>query len=125
MFINKDSIIVNGTSLGPYLLSARYEYPKLWAPDTGRNLAGTTTGTLIGIFPKIVVTFRKLTKAELNIIAPILDSETQTVQYYDPNKNAVTSISTYTGDWQYENKVMREKLDSSFNISFISRRRRS
>lgn len=39
MFLNKDSIQVNGISMGQYLLSARYEHPKLWGSDTGRNLA--------------------------------------------------------------------------------------
>lgn len=39
MFINKDAITVNGTSIGQYLLSAKYEYNKLWGSDTGRNLA--------------------------------------------------------------------------------------
>ena len=40
MFLNKDSIRVNGISMGQYLLSAKYEYNKLWGSDTGRNLKG-------------------------------------------------------------------------------------
>lgn len=43
MFINKDSIEINGISMGQYLLSAKYEYNKLWGSDTGRNLAGKMT----------------------------------------------------------------------------------
>lgn len=30
MFINQDSIRINGVSMGQYLLSAKYEYNKLW-----------------------------------------------------------------------------------------------
>lgn len=60
----------------------------------------------------------------MNIIAPILDSSTQTVTYYDPTKNASTTISTYTGDWSYENKKVVNKNDSSFSCSFIAREKR-
>ena len=123
MFIDKDAIIINGISMGQYLLQAKYEYNKLWGSDTGRNLAGTFSGTLAGIFPKVILTFRKLTKAEMNIIAPILDSGTQTLTYYDPTLNRDVTLSTYTGDWGYENKKIVEKNDS-FECSFISRRKR-
>jgi hypothetical protein len=124
MFINKNSIKINNISMGDYILQAKYEYNKLWGSDTGRNLAGKMSGTLIGIFPKIILTFRKLTKAEMNIIAPILDSGTQTVVYYDPSLNRNVTLSTYTGDWNYLNKNTREKIDGSFECSFISRERR-
>lgn len=124
MFINQDSIRINGVSMGQYLLSAKYEYNKLWGSDTGRNLKGKFTGTLVGVFPKIILTFRKLTKAEMNIIAPILDSPNQTVQYYDPKSNANKTISTYTGDWSYENNKIATK-NESFECSFIARERRS
>lgn len=30
MFINRDSIIINGVSMGQYLLQARFERNKLW-----------------------------------------------------------------------------------------------
>lgn len=40
MFIDRNSIIVNGISMGQYLLSAKYEFNKLWGEDTGRNLKG-------------------------------------------------------------------------------------
>lgn len=124
MFLNKDSIKVNNISMGQYLLSAKYEYNKLWGSDTGRNLKGKFSGTLVGIFPKITLTFRKLTKAEMNIIAPILDSGSQSLTYYDPDTNQNETISTYTGDWSYENKGIVQKNDSSFECSFISRERR-
>lgn len=123
MFIDRDSIRVNNISMGQYLLQAKYEYNKLWASDTGRNLAGSLSGTLLGIFPKITLTFRKLTKAEMNIIAPILDSATQTVQYYDPTTNSSKTLTTYTGDWNYVNKRISDK-NESFEIAFISRERR-
>jgi len=123
VFINADSIRLNGISMGQYLLSAKYEYNKLWGSDTGRNLKGKFSGTLVGVFPKITLTFRKLTKAEMNIIAPILDSGSQSLTYYDPSTNSNETISTYTGDWSYENKQIMTK-NNSFDCTFIARERR-
>ncbi len=124
MFINANSIKINNISMGQYLLSAKYEHNKLWGDDTGRNLNGSFSGTLKGIFPKLILTFRKLTQAEMNIIAPILDSATQTVKYYDPTTNSNKTITTYTGDWGYENKRIATK-NESFDCSFIARERRT
>ena len=126
MFINKDSLIVNGINLGRYIVQATYSYNKLWSNDSGRNLAGVQSGTLIGIFPKIVVQFRKLTQTELETLTPILDSAWQTVQYYDPNKKAMTIMTTYTGDYEVINKgIIGHIKNEGFQISFISTKRRA
>lgn len=126
MFIDKDSLVINGVSLGKYIVQVEYQYPKLWGEDTGRNLAGTFTGTLLGIFPKIIVQFRKLTKEELEIIVPILDCQSQIVQYYDPLKKENIEIKTYTGDWSIVNKgiVGSDRKNEGFSISFISMKKR-
>ena len=123
MFIDKDSIIIDGISIGKYLVQADFEYNKLWASDSGRNLAGTQTGTLIGIFPKLVLQFRSLTKDELHLLAPILDSARQTTQYYDDNKGAMVTMTTYTGDWKIANKNIGK--NEGFSCSFISTKKRS
>ena len=126
MYIDKDSLIVNNVNLGQYILEAKYSYNKLWSSDSGRNLAGTQSGTLIGIFPKITVQFRKLTQAELETLAPILDSARQTVKYYDPNKKAMTTMTTYTGDYEIDNKgIIGHVKNEGFQVSFISVKRRN
>lgn len=122
MFLDKDSIIINGISIGQYLVEAKYQFNKLWASDSGRNLAGKMNGTLIGIFPKIILQFRSLTKEELNVIAPILDSARQTVTYYDATKDANITITTYTGDW--ENTNLNINQNRGFSCSFISTEKR-
>lgn len=126
MFIDKNSLIVNNINLGKYIVQTTYSYNKLWSNDSGRNLAGTQSGTLVGIFPKIVVQFRKLTKSELELLTPILDSSRQTVQYYDPNKKAMTTMTTYTGDYEVVNKgIVGHVKNKGFQISFISTKRRA
>ena len=87
---------------------------------------GTQSGTLIGIFPKIILQFRKLTKAELEIIVPILDSARQTVTYYDPNKKANITMQTYTGDYEITDKgrLNYGRKNEGFSCSFIATRKR-
>lgn len=122
MFINKNSLVINSVNMGQYLVEVKYGYNKLWSSDSGRNLAGTQSGTLIGIFPKLILQFRKLTKSELEIIVPILDSTNQTVSYYDPNKKATTTMTTYTGDYEIVNKniINGSSKNEGFSCSFIS-----
>ncbi len=126
MFIDKDSLIVNGLNLGPFIVEAKYGYNKLWASDSGRNLAGTQTGTLIGIFPKIIVQFKKLTKEELETIVPLLDMPNQSVTYYDPYKKQKITMTTYTGDYEIVNKSIINSFhkNEGFSVSFISVRKR-
>lgn len=127
MFIDKDSLIVNGLNLGSFILEARYGFHKIWASDTGRNMAGTYTGTLIGIFPKITIQFRKLTKSEVEQITPILDNATQSVQYYDPTKKAKVTMQTYTADYELISKNIINELQKveGFSIAFISKKKRT
>ena len=126
MFIDKNSIIINGVSMGQYLVEAKYGYNKLWGNDSGRNLAGEMTGTLIGIFPKIILQFRALTKEELETITPILDSANQTVTYYDPTKHTNVTMTTYTGDYEITNKyiINNSHKNEGFSCSFIAVRKR-
>lgn len=132
MFIDRNSIQVKVGSgsyvnMGQYLVEAKYSYNKLWSSDSGRNLAGKMTGTLIGIFPKLILQFRKLTKSELEIIVPLLDSPNQTVKYYDPNKKATVEMTTYTGDYEITNKqiISNNAKNEGFSCSFIATQRRS
>lgn len=128
MFIDKNSIIINNVSMGQYIVEAKYSYNKLWSKDTGRNLAGSMSGTLLGIFPKIILQFRKLTKTELeNVIIPILDAPSQRLTYYDPKKKQSITIVTYTGDYEIVNKriINANSKNEGFSCSFISTKKRS
>ena len=122
MFIDTNSIVINNVNMGQYITEAKYGYNKLWANDSGRNLAGVMTGTLVGIFPKITLQFGKLNKSQLETIAPILDSARQTVTYYDPNKRANVTMTTYTGDYEVVNKYIigTDRLNEGFSCSFIA-----
>ena len=127
MFIDKNSIIIDGINMGQYLVEAEYQYNKLWSSDSGRNLAGKQSGTLIGIFPKLILQFGRLTKSQLEIIVPILDKARQSVTYYDPYKKTSVTMTTYTGDYSIKNKgiVNGNRTNEGFSVSFIATQRRS
>lgn len=88
---------------------------------------GVMSGTLLGIFPKLVLQFRALTKSELEIVAPLLDSANQTVKYYDPYKKTTVEMTTYTGDWKATNEhiISGNMKNEGFSCSFIAVRKRS
>jgi len=126
MFTNKNAITVNGVNIGQYLVEVKYGFNKLWSQDSGRNLAGRMTGTLIGIFPKLTLQFRKLTKSEMEVIAPLLDRESQTVSYYDPTLHRMNTMTTYAGDWENINKkiISGSGKNEGFSCSLIAVSRR-
>lgn len=121
MFIDKNSIIIDGVNMGQYITEAKYGYNKLWS-DSGRNLSGSMVASLVGIFPKIILEFRKLTKTELETIVPILDRPFQNTTYYDPYKKQNVTMRTYTGDYEVSNKsiISGNTKNESFSCSFIA-----
>lgn len=129
MFLNKDSFLIkvsgmnNFLSIGQYLVQIEYGYNKLWANDTGRNLKGKTTGTLLGVVDKFKLTFGPLTQTELELISPILNKAWQTVKYYNPDTKTMIEEQTYAGDWATLNKTTFENIaraNESFDISIIA-----
>lgn len=126
MYINKNSLIVDGLNLGTYITQAKYGFNKIWSSNSGRNLAGTFNGTLNGIYPKITVSFKKLSKEDLEIISPIIDSQEQTLQYYDPNFKKMVTLQTYTDSYEYLDKnIIQDRIkNESFEVAFISRKKR-
>lgn len=85
------------------------------------------SGTLLGIFPKLVLQFGRLNKTQLETIIPILDASSQTVTYYDPNKKTTVTMTTYTGDYEITNKqiIKNNATNEGFSCSFIAVRKRA
>lgn len=113
--------------LGPLLLEVRYEYPKLFADGSGRNLAGTMISDFIGVFTKITCEFGPLSKEDLEPLIKILDNPKQIVRYYDGNKKAYVEMETYTGDYTITNRnvITDGALNEGFEISFIAIKKRT
>lgn len=120
--IDKNSIKLNNLYVGEYLLDATLGYFKLWSSDSGRNMAGTNTGTLIGIFPKIKMTFRKTNGTEVALLLAELNKSNITVTYYDIESKTSKTMSCYAGD--IEVPIKNLNTYESFNASVISNSKR-
>lgn len=123
MFLDKDSFLINNISIGKYITEIEFGYNKMWSSDTGRNLKAKMSGTFLGVVLKFKLNFIPLTKEELELLAPILDSAYQNTTYYDPVLKRMNTIETYTGDWATLNKntfANVARANESFNISVIA-----
>ena len=131
MFNSKTSLqikIPGGTyvDIGPYLVEVNYDYPLLFAEGSGRNLAGSMVSDFIGIFPKIKCQFGPLNKTQYEILAPIINSPTQVVKYYDGDKKQILEIETYpNGHIVTDTHVIDENsAREGFDVTFIARKKR-
>ena len=126
MIIDKDSIVIDNIKMAQYITQAKFGYHKGWAEDTGRNMNLEFVGSLAGLFPKVTLSFAKLTREEVELLAPILNKATQTVTYYDPELRRSNTIQTYSNDFEIVNKNMiyGSRKNEAFDMAFISRKKR-
>lgn len=123
MLTDKDSLIIDNLKMAQYLTEVEFGYNKMWGPDTGRNMKARMSGTYLGVIVKLKLSFRKLSQAELETLAPILDKAWQTTTYYDPKLKRLNTIETYTGDWATRNRNTFSnvaKANEPFEISVIA-----
>lgn len=100
MFIDKDSVMINGVSIGQYITEITYGFFDTWSSDTGYNTnSGKFTGTFIGTYPKFTMKFKSLTPTEITNLTNIFRVPQQTVVYDDPDGTRKT-ITTHKGDLQ-------------------------
>lgn len=103
MLIDKNSLIIDGVSMAQYLTKVKFGYHKIWSSDAGRNMAGTNSGTLVGIFPKITMTFRKLNDEEVGIVLSLFNKAENKVTFYNPDlKRTINNMSCYSNDQEYD-----------------------
>jgi len=95
-----DFITINDRHL-PYIKQFKVGRNKLWK-DAERNMAGTVNATLIGIFPKITITTRRLTQAEASQLVWLLDRPSFTVTWFDVRNQETTTGRYYSGDYDIE-----------------------
>ena len=119
MYINKDSLIINGINIGEYILEATYGFYDTWSSDTGFNtLSGKFSGTFKGTYPKITIKFAKsLSIDDLKMLTTkIIRTTTQTITYDDPSGTRKT-IKTHKGDLSLHFTGINKK--DAFTYDFV------
>ena len=103
MFLSKDSLIINGISIGEYLAdNVGYGFFDTWSSDAGYTLSNKFTGTFKGTVPKFTLKFKPLTPAQIVYLTTnIFRNPIQTVTYDDPDGTRKT-ITTHKGDLQLD-----------------------
>lgn len=118
MFIGKDSLIINGISIGQYLSDdVAYGYFDTWSSDTGYTLSNRFTGTFKGTVPKFTLKFRPLTPSEITYLTNnIFRNPIQTVTYDDVDGTRKT-ITTHKGDLELNFYYINKS--KSFNYELV------
>lgn len=121
MILDKNNVTINGLKVAEYVTQVKFGYHKGWGSDSGRNMAQSVKGSF-KIFPKVTFKFRELNQSEIETWQPIINSQEQKIDYYDPDLKRQNTISTYTNDLEYVQTNLGETED--FDVAFVSRKAR-
>ncbi|MDE5994124.1 MAG: hypothetical protein K2G60_01280 [Oscillospiraceae bacterium] len=108
----------------PKVIDYQVQYCKLWSSDTGRSMTGENKGTLIGIFPKIVIKLGQMTENEMSLFLSLVNQANANVKYYDTEYKKIVTASFYFGDAQDELKKQKNMTHKPISISIISNKKR-
>ena len=118
MAYSGDLLKINNTAL-PGLKEYKVTFAKLWK-DAERNMNGTVAASLIGIFPKIELTFRDaLNEDQIASICSLFDIPYFTVSFFNPKTKGVSSAQYYASDYTVELLDRSRGLYKEFNVSLV------
>lgn len=107
MLTSKDSLIIDGVKMAQFLTEVHWGYHKIWSSKSGRNMAGTNSGSLVGIFPKITMKFRKLNNEEIGTVLSLFNKAENKVTVYNPDlKKILNNMSFYSNDQEFDQKYL-------------------
>lgn len=122
MIYDGDLIKLNGKTFNS-IISYKLGRNKLWSSDTGRNMAGSMKGSLIGNFPKIMLEVEPLDAEEMSELEIILDSPSIEVEYYNNKYKCTCTADFYANDYE-ENLLRRADMKyNSFSVNLIPNER--
>lgn len=113
-----DLITLNGQNV-PCITSYKLGRCKLWGSDTGRNMAGSMKGTLVGIFPKITLEVGYTSDDDMSTLENILDMAVISVTYYSNKYKTTLTADYYASDYD-ENLGRKEDMTyAPFTVSLV------
>lgn len=114
---------VNGKEVKK-LISYKTQYNKLWADDTGRNIAGVNKGTLVGIFPKLLLQFGSMDEEEMAEFLQWANLAEITVEWYDAETKGTRTASYYSNSPEIDLKSTSLMKYKSFSFNLIPNQKR-
>lgn len=111
-------LTIDGTRI-PGLKEYKIGHNKLWK-DAERNMNGDIRASLIGVFPKLELTFRDaLSEGDIRTITNILDRDYFTVAYYDDKTSSVRTAQFYASDYTIPMMNKYTGLYYGFSVSLV------
>lgn len=117
-----DLIKLNGKSFKS-IISYKLGRNKLWSSDTGRNMAGSMKGSLVGNFPKIMLEIEPLDAEEMSELELMLDSASIEVEYYNNKYKCTCTADFYANDYEEDLLLRTEMKYKSFSVNLIPNER--
>lgn len=118
-----DLLRINGATIVG-LKEYKVGYNKLWK-DAERNMNGDVRASLIGIFPKLQLTFRDaLDSGQIQQISGLLNLPYFDVSYYDPTTSGVVTAKYYSADFTVELLDKYRGLYKGFSVDLVPVSRR-
>ena len=114
-----DLLLINNVKINK-ILQYKIGYMKLWASNTGRNMAGSNRGTMIGIFPKLFIKIGKMTEDEMSEFLSLVNKASADVTYYDTEYKRQVTASFYFGDAIDELNRKRDMTHKAIEINIIA-----
>lgn len=74
------------------------QFAKLWSSDTGRSMTGENKGTLIGIFPKLIIKVGRMSDVDMSTFLSLVNQASANITYYDPQYDKAITMSFYFND---------------------------
>lgn len=96
---------------------------KLWSSDSGRNMAGSMKGSLVGNFPKLLLNIGPTTAEEMKELELILDSASIEVEYYNNKYGCTCTADFYAGDYKESLKKQSTMRYKPFTVNLIPNER--
>lgn len=105
------------------IISYKLGRNKLWSSDTGRNMAGSMKGSLVGNFPKIMLEIEPLDAEEMSELELILDSASIEVEYYNNKYKCTCTADYYANDYEEDLLRRTDMKYKSFTVNLIPNER--
>lgn len=117
MIYTGDLVKINNNII-PHIVSYKIGRAKLWQ-GSERNMNGDIRASLIGIFPKIVMTVGYTTQAEMSALTQLLDQDYFTVTWFDVRIQETVSTQYYAGDYEVELDNKTKGRYKPFEVSLV------
>lgn len=123
MIYDGELVKIDGETL-PHLVTYKINRAKLWK-SSERNMSGDMRASLIGIFPKIIMSVGYTTQEEMAHLTELLDRDFFEVEWFDVRIQETITSRYYAGDYEIEldNKHLGRYKPFEVSLVPVSKRR--